>query len=103
MKKTILLVEDSKIQKLACEKILHKAGYLLLFAFDGEEALRPSQESVTDLVLLDLLLPKVGGEEVLRGLKGNPMTARVQVIILSSLPATNSKALKAAGAAEYFE
>jgi|ERR1700674_2287281 len=38
MKKTILLVEDSKVQKLASERILFKAGYLVLFAGDGEEA-----------------------------------------------------------------
>ena len=35
MKKTILLVEDSKVQKLACERVLFKAGYLVLFAGDG--------------------------------------------------------------------
>ena len=56
MKKTILLVEDSKVQKLANERILFKAGYLVLFAGDGEEALRLARESVPDLVLLDLLL-----------------------------------------------
>src|ERR1700686_4278389 len=56
MEKTILLVEDSKVQKLANERILFKAGYLVLFAGDGEEALRLARESVPDLVLLDLLL-----------------------------------------------
>ena len=60
MKKTILLVEDSKVQKLANERILFKAGYLVLFAGDGEEALRLARESVPDLVLLDLLLPGIG-------------------------------------------
>jgi hypothetical protein len=49
MKKTILLVEDSKVQKLACERVLFKAGYLVLFAGDGEEALRLARESVPDL------------------------------------------------------
>ena len=46
MKKTILLVEDSKVQKLALERILFKAGYLVLLAVDGEEALSLARESV---------------------------------------------------------
>ena len=65
MKKTILLVEDSNVQKLASERVLFKAGYLVLLAGDGEEALRLARESVPDLVLLDLLLPGIGGEGVL--------------------------------------
>lgn len=103
MKKTILLVEDSKVQKLAGEKILHKAGYLLLFAADGEEALRLAHESVPDLVLLDLLLPGIGGKEVLHALKRDARTENIPVIVLSRLPPTNSAELKAAGAADYFE
>jgi CheY-like chemotaxis protein len=103
MKKTILLVEDSKVQKLASETILHRAGYLLLFAADGEEAVRLAQESVPDLVLLDLVLPGIGGEEVLAPLKRDPRTERIPVIVLSRLPPTNSAELKKAGAADYFE
>ncbi len=103
MKKTILLVEDSKVQKLASERILLKAGYLLLLAADGEEGLRLAGESVPDLVLLDLLLPGIRGEEVLDTLKRDPHTEHIPVIIVSHLPATNSAQLKAAGAADYFE
>jgi CheY-like chemotaxis protein len=103
MKKTILLVEDSKVQKLASERILHRAGYLVLFAEDGEEALRLAGECLPDLILLDLLLPGIGGEEVLYELKRNHRTQRIPVIILSQLPPDNSGKLKAAGAASYFE
>lgn len=103
MKKTILLVEDSKMQKLASERILHRAGYLVLFAEDGEEALRLAQECLPDLVLLDLVLPGIGGEEVLYELKRNHTTQRIPVIILSQLPPDNSGKLEAAGAASYFE
>jgi two-component system, OmpR family, response regulator len=74
MKKTILLVEDSKVQKLACERVLFKAGYLMLFA--GEEALRLARESVPDLILLELLLPGIGGEEVLHTLKRDRTQSR---------------------------
>ena len=102
MKKTILLVEDSKVQKLALERILFKAGYLVLLAGDGEEALSLARESVPDLVLLDLMLPGVGGEEVLYALKRDSRTEQIPVIVVSHLPPTNFAQLKAAGAAEYF-
>jgi two-component system, cell cycle response regulator DivK len=103
MKKTILLVEDSKVQKLASERILHRAGYLVLFAENGEEALRLAGECVPDLVLLDLLLPGISGKEVLYDLKRNHKTQRIPVIVLSQLSADNSSKLQAAGAAAYFE
>jgi CheY-like chemotaxis protein len=102
MKKTILLVEDSKVQKLAGERILFKAGYLVLLAGDGEEALRLARESVPDLILLDLLLPGIGGEDVLHALKRDPHTDQIPVIVVSHLPPANFAHLKAAGAAEYF-
>jgi|SRR5580765_2081898 len=102
MKKTILLVEDSKVQKLAGETLLLTAGYLVLLACDGEEALELARESVPDLVLLDLLLPGIGGEEVLYSLKRDARTEQIPVIVVSHLPPANFANLKAAGAAEYF-
>ena len=103
MNKTVLLVEDSKVQKLQNERILHKAGYSVLTADDGEQALRLAHEKIPDLILLDMLLPKLGGPEVLHALKQDETTARIPVIVLSSLSQTNSAKLKGEGAADYFE
>ena len=103
MKATVLLVEDSKIQKLTNERILLKAGYSVLNAEDGEEAIRLAQEKIPDIVLLDMLLPKLGGAEVIRALKGNLATAGIPVLVLSSLPQANEQKLKTEGAAGYFE
>ena len=103
MKATVLLVEDSKVQKLTNERILHKAGYSVLHAEDGEEAIRLAQQEIPDVVLLDMLLPKLGGPEVIRALKGNPATAGIPVLVLSSLPQANEQKLKTEGAAGYFE
>ncbi|MGH9544306.1 MAG: response regulator [Terriglobales bacterium] len=100
---TVLLVEDNKIQKLANERLLHKAGYTVLNAADGEEALRLARETVPDIILLDMLLPKLGGLEVLRALRGNPPTARIPVLVFSSLPQANEVKLQEEGAAGYFE
>lgn len=103
MKHTILLVEDSKVQKLAGQQILHRAGYLVLLASDGEEGLHLARESRPDLILLDLRLPGMEGEDVLRTLKLDRVTQAIPVIIVSDLAPTNSAELMAAGAAGYFE
>jgi CheY-like chemotaxis protein len=101
--KSILLVEDSKFLRMASERALAKAGYNVTSTDDGEQALRSAQEFNPDLILLDMLLPKLGGPEVLRALKKNPATARISVIVLSSLPQKNEIRLKQGGAAAYFE
>jgi CheY-like chemotaxis protein len=102
LKPTILLVGDSPVQKLANEKILVTAGYLVLIAVDGPEAVRLAREANPDLMLLDLVLPKLSGVEVLQAMKRDPATAAIPVIVLSQLPQENEAELKRAGAAGYF-
>lgn len=101
--KTILFVEDSKFLRLASERALTKAGYSVTSTDDGEQALQMAQQCGPDLILLDMLLPKLGGPEVLRALKKDPTTARIPVIVLSSLPQKNETRLKKDGATAYFE
>ena len=83
--KLILLVEDSRFLRLATEQTLVRAGYSVVTAGDGEEASRIAYARIPDLVLLDMLLPKLGGPEVLEALKKSPLTAHIPVIVLSSL------------------
>jgi two-component system cell cycle response regulator DivK len=103
MKSTVLLVEDSQIQKLANEKILTQAGYLVLLAGDGEDALRLAREAGPDLVLLDMNLPKLSGAEVLQALKQHRATAAIPVIVISQLSQADEAKVMTAGAAGYFE
>jgi DNA-binding response OmpR family regulator len=70
--RTILLVEDSRYLRVMNERALVGAGYRVMTACDGEEALRLAAESMPDLVLLDMLLPKLSGPEVLRSRRANP-------------------------------
>ena len=94
MKITVLLVEDSKFQKLANERMLNKAGYTVLTASDGEEALRLAREKKPDVVLLDMLLPKLGGREVMAALRGDPPTAHIPVLFFSGLSQANEAKLE---------
>ena len=102
MKTTVLLVEDSKFQKIANERMLQRAGYTVLNAPDGEQALKAAREAVPDIVLLDMLLPKLGGREVMLALRADPSTARIPVLFLSSLSQANESKLTEEGAAGYF-
>ena len=103
LKPTVLLVEDSKVQKLAIEKILIAGGYLVLLAPDGDEGLSLAREAKPDLMLLDLILPKLSGFEVLQTMKRDPATAAIPVIVLSSLSQENEAEMKRQGAIAYFE
>lgn len=103
VKINVLLVEDSKFLRIALERSLTKAGFTVSVAQDGEEGLRIACETVPDLILLDMLLPKLSGQQVLQALKGDPLTTGIPVIILSSLSQQNEEKLKQAGAAAYFE
>ena len=99
----ILLVDDSKPIRMENESVLHKAGYEVLCAEDGESALRMARDKKPDLILLDMILPKVSGPEVLHRLKANPETAQIPVVVLSSLTEKNRQKLVEDGAEEYIE
>jgi CheY-like chemotaxis protein len=103
MTQKILLVEDSRYQRMANKRVLTEAGFEVLEATDGEEALRKVQENPPDLVILDILLPRLGGEQVLYALRQDPATEGIPVIVFSSLPRSNSERLKEAGATAYVE
>ena len=102
-KRFILLVDDSKFLRRANELALTKAGYGVLNAGDGEEGLRVAREKLPDLVVLDMMLPKMPGPQLLEALKKNPQTAHIPVVVLTSLPQKNAEKLMHDGAAAYFE
>ncbi len=101
--KKILLVEDSKFLRMATERALARAGYEMSSAGDGEEGLRLAREIVPDLILLDMLLPKISGPEVLAKLKKDPETRGIPVVALTGLSEKNAARLKADGADGYLE
>jgi CheY-like chemotaxis protein len=99
----ILLVDDSRFLRKAGEQALRKAGYDVISASDGDEALKIAQEQIPNLILLDMMLPKLPGLEVLRALKQNAATKDIPVIILTGLSERNSEKLLKEGATSYVE
>jgi len=84
-RKRILLVEDDRVVRKAAETGLRGLGYEVVAALDGEEGVRRARSDAPDLILLDLLVPKVGGFDVLRALRADPATSGIPVIVLSGV------------------
>jgi len=101
--KTVLLIEDSKFLRRAYERLLEKEGYRVIGAGDGEQALLSAREMHPDLIILDMLLPKIGGPEVLRSLKNADLTSYIPVIVLSGMSDRNGAKLKREGACAFLE
>jgi DNA-binding response OmpR family regulator len=99
----ILLVEDSLAIRQENERVLLKAGYEVVCAKDGVAALKLAKTEHPELILLDMMLPKMSGPEGLTQLKKNSATTNIPVIVLSSLSEKNRQKLIEAGADEYLE
>ena len=99
----ILLVEDSRMIRRENQAALLKAGYEVMCAEDGEAALQMAHELTPDLILLDMILPKINGPEVLQQLKKDPETSEIPVVVVSSLSEKNREKLIGVGAEEYLE
>jgi two-component system, chemotaxis family, sensor kinase CheA len=84
-KKTILIVEDEATLHKALLEFLTPEGYATLSAVDGEQAVEIAKEKKPDLILLDIILPKKDGYEVLEELKKDANTKDIPVIILTNL------------------
>jgi len=97
----VLLVEDSKFLRMATEHSLSKAGYLVSTAADGEEALQVANDKLPDIILLDMMLPRVSGLDVLRALKVDVLVKHIPVIVLSGLGQANEAKLLNEGAAAF--
>jgi len=83
--KTILLIEDEAALQKTMGDVLSQEGYEVLSALDGEAGMRLAKEKTPDLILLDLVLPKMTGFEVLEQLHQNEETKSIPVIVLTNL------------------
>lgn len=84
-KKNILLVEDDPFLVDIYQKKLEASGFKVLLAPDGQRALEILEEGPVDLVLLDIVLPKMEGWQVISKIKENKKWQNVKVVFLSNL------------------
>jgi CheY-like chemotaxis protein len=83
-KKKILLVDDSRTSLFMERMILQNGPYLLSSANDGLEAIARAQAERPDLILMDVIMPNMGGFEALRELRKRPETAETPVILVTT-------------------
>ncbi|KKQ40557.1 MAG: Response regulator receiver protein [Candidatus Magasanikbacteria bacterium GW2011_GWA2_37_8] len=102
-KKTILIVEDDEILLRALYLNFEDLNFTLASATDGEMAVVVTQRVMPDLILLDLLIPKMDGFRVIEVLKSDPKTKNIPIIVLSNLGSeADIKRAKISGALDYF-
>ncbi|MCK5027160.1 MAG: response regulator [Candidatus Pacebacteria bacterium] len=101
-KRTVLIVEDEGLLRELMAEKLQIEGFNTLEATDGDEGLEVALKELPDLIVLDLLMPKMGGMEVLRKLREDDRGRGIPVIIVSNLSGKENIAEGAGlGAVEY--
>ncbi len=83
--KKILVVDDDPLIVRMYERKLIKEGFAVHLAANGEEGIKALEKEIPDLILLDVLMPKMNGWEALKKIKENPKTKNIPVITLTSL------------------
>jgi len=82
--KKILIVEDEQIMIDLLQKKITEEGYEVFIAKDGEEGLKAMRETKPDLVLLDIVMPKMGGLEVMEEAQKEPELKKIPIIVISN-------------------
>src|SRR5258708_25288633 len=80
----LLVADDDEDILMLVQLRLSRSGYEVIVARDGEEALRLAQERHPDLAVLDWMMPKASGLEVLRAIRANAATADIPVVLLTA-------------------
>lgn len=84
VKKILVVDDEDSVREIYRHEFLNN-GYTVVVAQDGEEGLLKAGEEQPDIMLLDIMLPKMSGIEVLRALKENELTKKIPVLLLTNL------------------
>lgn len=84
-KNKILLIEDDPMIVRMYQRKLEKDGFKLTLSFNGEEGLAALKKEKPDLILLDIMMPKMNGIETLKAVKADPLFKDIPVVILTNL------------------
>ncbi len=88
--KKILVVDDEPGIRETIDALLKPRGYVVILAADGEEGLQKIKSEKPDLVLLDIMMPKADGWQVLKAIRDNEATRELPVIMLTAKAETSS-------------
>jgi two-component system response regulator VicR len=100
----ILSVEDDVDLQQVIAFVLKKKGWDAVFAYDGKDGLEKAAGLKPDLILLDMMLPRLNGLEVIKALKENEQTRAIPVVVMTAYPSDShflESAVVAMGAVEY--
>lgn len=100
--KKVVLIEDSKTLAGALTGALELEGVQTVWAADGVQGVAAARKEKPDLILLDLMLPKLSGFEVCKMLKTNDLTWRIPVVVMSTLTDPESRDRAKEAGADYF-
>lgn len=101
--KTILLVEDEQFLSNLLKARLQAVGIKVIQSLDGDDALKKLREIKPDLILLDIILPKISGFEVMEAINADPIFQNSPIMIISNLGQDSDiQKGKDLGAVEYF-
>lgn len=102
-KATILLVEDDQMISTMYQTKFSLEGYAIDVASDGQTGLEKAKSMKPDVILLDIILPRLDGFSILKEVKADPATSKIPVILLTNLGQDEDvKKGKTLGADDYF-
>lgn len=81
----ILVVDDDMTLRELYEERMKREGYVIISASDGEEAIKKTEEEKPDLILLDIMMPKINGIDVMKMLRGKEETSNIPIILFTAL------------------
>lgn len=81
----VLLIEDNYLLRELYERVIHKAGFHAIASIDGVDGITNARKHNPDIILLDVMIPKLNGIEVLRILKKDPRTKTIPIYLLTNL------------------
>ena len=98
----ILIVEDDALMMRLYSKVFEIEGYAVATAIDGEEGLLQVHKEIPTLILLDVMMPKMNGLQLLEKLKSDPTTKKIPVVMLTNLAGvSDAEAAISKGAVKY--
>ncbi len=101
-RKKVLIVDDERLTRAVLQHNVVLAGYDVVVASNGHEAMEKIEEAVPDLIVVDLVMPDMNGFEMCRRIRSNEQTTKTPIIVVSSLQSqTDIEDAKSAGANVY--